>query len=160
MGLKQSAGLLMYRVVAQRLQVLLVHPGGPYFANKDLGSWTVPKGEVAPDEDLFATALREFQEETGIRPNGPFLTLSPIKQKGGKVVHVWAFKGDCDPSKLESNTFQMEWPPKSGHMVEFPEIDQAQFFDLETAAQKIIPAQIPLLEELDRKTKSDQAQIE
>src|SRR5471030_2159819 len=108
-----SAGLLMYRFRSGSLQVLLAHPGGPFFKNKDDGAWTVPKGEVEEGEDLLATAKREFAEETGIAPNGPFIELTPIRQKGGKIVHAWGFEGDCDPKAVVSNLFKMEWPPKS-----------------------------------------------
>lgn len=145
-----SAGLLMYRRRDGELQVLLVHPGGPFFQNKDSGAWTIPKGIAEPGEDLLAAAQREFQEETGIQPAGPFLALTPIKQKSGKSVHAWACAGDFDPTILVSNTFTLEWPPKSGRQKEFPEIDRAEFFDLESVRQKIIPAQMPFLTELEQ----------
>ena len=145
-----SAGLLMYRNNAGKLQVLLAHPGGPYFTSKDAGVWTIPKGEVEPGEDLLETAKREFEEETGITPRGPFLALTPIKQKGGKIVYAWAFKGDCNPSDIVSNTFTMEWPPKSGRQMSFPEIDRADFFDVATAMRKIKFGQEALIEELIR----------
>src|SRR5271166_6000667 len=147
---RTSAGLLMYRVQDGVLQLLLAHPGGPYFANKDDGAWTIPKGEPDADEDLLVTAQREFEEETGIRPIGPFIPLKPIKQKGGKVVHAWAFEGDCDPAATKSNTFTMEWPPKSGRQMEFPEIDRADFFDVATARRKLKAAQVAMIEELQR----------
>ncbi len=147
---KLSAGLLMYRIADGELEVLLAHPGGPFFRNKDEGAWSIPKGEPDPEEDLLAAARREFAEETGVTPAGPFQALSPVKQKGGKVVHAWAFLGDCDPVGLVSNTFPMEWPPKSGRQMEFPEIDKTEFFPLEIAKRKINPAQIPLLDELER----------
>ena len=131
------AGLLMYRIQDWIIQVLLAHPGGPFFRNKDDGSWSIPKGEPDADEDLMVTAQREFEEETGIEPTGPFIPLEPIKQKGGKIVHAWAFEGDCDPAAITSNTFTMEWPPKSGRQMEFPEINRAEFFDLDTARKKI-----------------------
>jgi len=140
----------MYRLVEGRLQVLLVHPGGPFFQKKDEGAWTIPKGEVEPGEDLLATARREFEEELGFAPKGEFTPLAPVKQKGGKVVHAWAFAGDCDPTAAKSNTFTIEWPPRSGRMTEFPEIDRAEFFDLDEAKRKINPAQVALLEELER----------
>src|SRR5207248_2343107 len=111
-----SAGLLMHRLHQGQPQVLLVHPGGPFFKSKDDGAWTIPKGEVEPDEDLLATAMREFEEETDIKPAGPFTALAPVKQKAGKVVHAWAFAGDCDPAAIVSNTFTLEWPPKSGQL--------------------------------------------
>ena len=143
-----SAGLLMYRTAANRLEVLLVHPGGPFFRNKDDGVWSIPKGEPNTEEDLLITAQREFEEETGLKPAGPFVLLKPVKQKGGKVVHAWVFEGDCDPAAIQSNTFTMEWPPRSGQQMEFPEVDRADFFDMDTATQKINPAQVGLLEEL------------
>ena len=144
-----SAGLLMYRVVGTESQVLLAHPGGPYFKNRDDGAWSIPKGEVESDEDLLEAAWREFEEETGVTPTGPFAALTPVKQKGGKVVHAWAFEGNCDPDAIFSNTFTMEWPPKSGRQMEFPEIDRARFFDLQTARCKINAAQTSLIEELE-----------
>ncbi|MEN6459565.1 MAG: NUDIX domain-containing protein [Thermoguttaceae bacterium] len=145
---RTSAGLLMYRL-GDGLEVLLAHPGGPYFAKKDDGAWTIPKGEPEPDEDLLVAAQREFEEETSLKPAGPFIPLKPIQQKGGKIVHAWAFQGDCDASTLRSNTFTMEWPPHSGLQVEFPEIDRSQFFDLATAKRKIKLAQAALIEELE-----------
>jgi predicted NUDIX family NTP pyrophosphohydrolase len=145
-----SAGLLMYRIHAGELQVLLAHPGGPFFTNKDDGAWTIPKGEVEPGEDdLLETAKREFEEETSITPTGPFTALTPVKQKGGKIVHAWAFKGDFEPSAFVSNTFTMEWPPRSGQQMKFPEIDRAEFFDLAAAKRKIKAGQEALLEELE-----------
>ena len=145
-----SAGLLMYRIQDGKLQVLLAHPGGPFFKNKDDGAWTIPKGEIEPGEDLLEAAKREFEEETGVTPTGPFIALTPIKQKGGKIVHAWAFKGDCDPSAIVSNTFTMEWPPKSGRQMEFPEIDRADFFDVAAAKRKIKAGQEALIEEIER----------
>lgn len=140
----------MYRMREGKLQVLLAHPGGPLFKNKDEDTWTIPKGELEPDEDMLATAIREFEEETGIKPNGPFVALQPIQQKGGKTVHAWAFEGDCDPTKIISNSFTMEWPPKSGRLLEFPEIDRADFFDVESAGRKIKGAQMPLVKECEQ----------
>jgi len=145
-----SAGLLMYRIHDGKMQVLLAHPGGPFFKNKDEDSWTIPKGEIESGEDMLEAAKREFEEETGFKPNGPFSALTPIKQKGGKIVHAWAFKGDCDPAKIVSNTFTMEWPPKSGQRMEFPEIDKADFFDVAAASRKIKAAQMVLIEECQR----------
>jgi len=144
-----SAGLLMYRIRDGVLQVLLAHPGGPLFRNKDEGAWSIPKGEIEPGEDLLDAAQREFEEETGIKPSGPFVPLASIQQKGGKIVHAWAFEGDCDPASIKSNTFTMEWPPRSGQQGEFPEIDRAAFFDLETAKRKIKAAQWGLVTELE-----------
>jgi predicted NUDIX family NTP pyrophosphohydrolase len=145
-----SAGLLMYRVAGGDLQVLLVHPGGPFFRNKDEGAWSIPKGEVDPGEERLEAAKREFEEELGVTPGGPFTPLSPVKQKGGKTVHAWAFQGDCDPQAIVSNTFTMEWPPRSGRQAEFPEIDRAEFFDTATARRKINAAQAGLIDELER----------
>lgn len=143
-----SAGLLMYRVQEGVLQVLLVHPGGPFFRNKDDGAWSIPKGEPHGDEDLLITAQREFAEETGLTPQGPFVPLKPIRQKGGKTVHAWAFPGDCDPRTLRSNTFAMEWPPKSGRQAEFPEVDRGEFFGVAAAKKKIKAGQEALIDEL------------
>jgi predicted NUDIX family NTP pyrophosphohydrolase len=143
-----SAGLLMYRIKDGTVQFLLVHPGGPLFENKDDGVWSIPKGEPNPDEDLLLTARREFEEETGLRPTGPFIPLEPVQQKGGKIVHAWAFEGDCDPTLLQSNTFTMEWPPHSGRQMEFPENDRAEFFDLAAAKRKINAGQEGLIEQL------------
>jgi predicted NUDIX family NTP pyrophosphohydrolase len=144
-----SAGLLMFRRKGDVPQVLLAHPGGPLWAKKDLGAWTIPKGEGAPDEDLLATARREFEEETGFRPQGPFHPLGSVKQRAGKVVHAWAFEDDVDPAALRSNTFSMEWPPRSGQWHDFPEVDRAEFFDLDEARRRINPAQALLLDALE-----------
>ena len=141
----------MFRKRNNELQFLLVHPGGPFWKNKDAGAWTIPKGEIEEGEDALAAARREFEEELGVKAEGEFIELTAIKQKGGKVVQAWAFEGDCDPSQIKSNSFQMEWPPKSGKMAEFPEVDRAEFFELEEAKGKINAAQIALLEELGRK---------
>jgi predicted NUDIX family NTP pyrophosphohydrolase len=144
-----SAGLLMFRRRDGQLEVLLVHPGGPFFAKKDEGAWTIPKGEAAPDEDLLTRAQIEFEEELGFRPHGNWIELGSIKQKGGKTVHAWAFEGDLpDSFKLKSNTFEIEWPPRSGKRKQFPEIDRTEFFPQEIARQKINPAQIILLDRL------------
>lgn len=145
---KISAGILLYRIRDDKLEVLLVHPGGPLFTNKDAGAWSIPKGETDGEEDLLAVARRELAEETGLKPDGPFAALKPIKQKGGKIVHAWATAGDCDPAQLKSNTFTLQWPPRSGRMQEFPEVDRAEFFDLATAKEKINAAQTGLLDEL------------
>jgi predicted NUDIX family NTP pyrophosphohydrolase len=145
---KISAGLLLYRIRDGALEFLLVHPGGPFSKNKDAGAWTIPKGEIADHEEPLAAAVREFEEELGFKPSGPFVELTPIKQKGGKVVHAWAFQGDCDPTQIKSNSFSMEWPPRSGKQAEFPEVDRAEFFNLEEAKKKINSAQVSFLEEL------------
>jgi predicted NUDIX family NTP pyrophosphohydrolase len=138
----------MYRIKDGVLQVLLAHPGGPYFVKKDEAAWSIPKGEPDTDEDLVVAAQREFEEETGIKPTGPFTPLKPIQQKGGKIVHAWAFEGDYDPAALKSNTFTMEWPPKSARQMEFPEIDRAEFFDLATARKKIKAGHEAFIDEL------------
>jgi predicted NUDIX family NTP pyrophosphohydrolase len=145
---RTSAGLLVYRHSDRGLEVLLVHPGGPFWANKDLGAWTIPKGEVNPGEDLLATAQREFKEETGYDARGPFAPLAPVKQKSGKIVHAWACTGDFDAAGCKSNSFRMEWPAKSGKWAEFPEVDCAEYFPLDVAATKINPAQVAFLQEL------------
>lgn len=145
---RRSAGLLMYRMRDGVVEVLLAHPGGPFFQKKDEGAWTIPKGEPDADEELFAAALREFAEETDIQPTGPFLPLKPVQQKGDKVVHAWACEGDCDVAAIVSNTFAMEWPPHCGRQQEFPEVDRAEWFDLATARRKIKAGQEGLLEEL------------
>lgn len=150
-----SAGLLMYRRCDGKLQILLAHPGGPFFKNKDDGAWSIPKGEIGTDEDVLEAAKREFQEETGIKAEGPFVALTAVKQKAGKIVHAWAFEGDCDPSKIVSNTFTIEWPPRSGKQTEFPEIDRAEFFDVSTAKRKINAAQVALIDELEKIVKNE-----
>jgi predicted NUDIX family NTP pyrophosphohydrolase len=144
---KISAGLLMYRPgIVPR--VLLVHPGGPFWRKKDEGAWTIPKGEIEAKEDLLVAAIREFNEETGLEPVEPFLSLGQVKQKSGKMLHAWAFAGDCDPTQIHSNTFEIEWPPKSGRKQEFPEVDRADFFDLPTARRKILAYELPFLDRL------------
>ena len=153
--LKVSAGLLMYRVRDGALEVLLAHPGGPLFANKDEGAWSIPKGQLDGDETPLDAARREFEEETGLTPTAPFHALTPVTQKSGKVVHAWAFEGDCDPSAIRSNTFTMVWPPWSGRRREFPEIDRAAFFGRGEAARKINPRQRPFLEELQALVAAD-----
>ncbi|HLH52793.1 MAG TPA: NUDIX domain-containing protein [Verrucomicrobiae bacterium] len=147
---KQSAGLLLYRKRHGQLEFLLVHPGGPFWKNKDLGAWTIPKGEIAPGEEPLAAARREVREELGFEPEGPWVELIPIQQKAGKQVSAWAVETNWDPSALKSNTFKLEWPPRSGNFQDFPEVDQAAFFSLERARTRINPAQIPLLEDLAR----------
>lgn len=139
----------MYRRRGGGLEVLLVHPGGPFWAGKDLGAWSIPKGQIEPHEGLLAAAVREFAEETGLSAAGPFLELTPVRQKGGKVVLAWAFEGDCDASRLISNSVRMQWPPGSGRVLEFSEIDKMQWFPIEEARQKINPAQSALLDELE-----------
>lgn len=156
---KQSAGLLMYRRSQKGLEVLLVHPGGPFWRKRDLGVWTIPKGLVEPGEDLFYTACREFTEETSLIPQAPYLELPEIKQSS-KRVKAWAFEGDCDPSQIHSNTFEIEWPPKSGKIQVFPEVDRADWFLTETAKRYILKAQIPLLESLQAKLPPPELKID
>lgn len=144
---KNSAGILLYRHVGAELQVLLVHPGGPFWARKDAGAWSIPKGEIDEEEGL-AAARREFHEELGAEVEGDFVALTPVRQRSGKIVAAWAVEGDFDPGALRSNTFQIEWPPRSGKMAEFPEVDRAGWFGMAEARQKLLPAQVPLLDEL------------
>jgi predicted NUDIX family NTP pyrophosphohydrolase len=144
----ESAGLLLYRKERGVIEVLLVLPGGPFWARKDSGSWTIPKGEVDPGEDRLAAARREFREETGFAPAGAPVPLTPVKQRGGKVVHAWAVAGDWDPSRISSNTFTLEWPPKSGRLSQFPEVDRAEWFELAEARRKILLGLVPLLDQL------------
>jgi predicted NUDIX family NTP pyrophosphohydrolase len=146
--MKRSAGILLYRLVNNLPEVFLVHPGGPFFRNKDEGFWTVPKGEPVGEEELIETAFREFEEETGVLPKGKPTPLLPIVQKGGKEVNCWALEGDLDPSLLVSNTFELEWPPKSGNFSSFPEIDRGAWFSLTEARKKINQMQVSFLEEL------------
>lgn len=148
MAKRESAGILMYRKCDSSVEVFLVHPGGPYWANKDAGSWSIPKGEFAADEDSLSAAQREFQEETGIRAKGNFIPLNPLKQAGGKLVHAWAVEGDCDARKITSNTFSLEWPPRSGKRQQFPEVDRAEWFPVEVAKEKILKGQAGFLDEL------------
>jgi predicted NUDIX family NTP pyrophosphohydrolase len=148
MAKKESAGLLMYRVRNSALEVFLVHLGGPYWAKKDLGAWSIPKGEFRAEEDRLDAAKREFREETGLAPEGNFIPLSPIKQTGGKTVYGWAVRGDCDARTIASNTFTIEWPPRSGRRQEFPEVDRAEWFAIEAAKEKILKGQVGFLEEL------------
>jgi predicted NUDIX family NTP pyrophosphohydrolase len=145
---KQSAGLLLFRERSGHLEVLLVHPGGPFWKNKDDGAWSIPKGEFSGDEDPLAAARREFEEETGFRAEGEAIALRPLKQAGGKVVHAWTLRGDLDAEAIRSNTFLLEWPPKSGRRQEFPEVDRATWFPLDVARRKILQGQVGFLEQL------------
>jgi predicted NUDIX family NTP pyrophosphohydrolase len=145
---KISAGVLLYRRRGDDLEVLLVHPGGPFWARKDLGAWSLPKGEIGPDEDPRAAAIRELEEETGFTIDGELRALRPVRQPGGKTILAWAVEGDCDPAQLRSNHFSMEWPPRSGKQKEFPEVDRAEWFGLEEARRRILAGQAPLLDEL------------
>jgi predicted NUDIX family NTP pyrophosphohydrolase len=146
---KQSAGILLYRVRGRAVEVLLVHPGGPFWARKDLGAWSIPKGEYEPGDDPLAVALREFEEETGHPPPRAGLReLGVVRQRGGKVLTAWAAAGDLDAAAITSNTFTLEWPPRSGVRREFPEVDRAGWFDLDTAREKLLAAQRDLLDRL------------
>ena len=149
---KRSAGILLYRLATRDVEVFLAHPGGPYWTRKDLGAWTIPKGEIDEGEDPLEAAKREFEEEIGIRLEGAFHALTPVRQKGGKLVLAWAVEGDCDAAKVRSNVFTMEWPPKSGKQAEFPEVDRAAWFSMDEARAKILPSQLPLLDELRGQT--------
>ncbi|MGQ9662664.1 MAG: NUDIX domain-containing protein [Kiritimatiellia bacterium] len=145
-----SAGLLMYRFRGEILEVFLVHPGGPLYAKKDIGVWSIPKGLVEAGEDLQQTAVREFVEETGIRPQGTLLPLGSVVQRSGKLVHAWAFEGEWEQSQgIRSNLFEMEWPPRSGKRVSFPEVDRAAFFPASEAKEKILPAQRIFIDRLE-----------
>jgi predicted NUDIX family NTP pyrophosphohydrolase len=145
---KKSAGLLMYRRLQGGLEIFLVHPGGPFWAGKDKGAWSVPKGEYAPGEDPFEVAKREFQEETGFQASGEFIPLTPLKQPSGKIISAWALEGDCDAASIRSNTFSMEWPPRSGKQQDFLEVDRAGWFAIPAAKEKILKGQVPFLDEL------------
>jgi predicted NUDIX family NTP pyrophosphohydrolase len=147
---KTSAGLLLYRRRQGVPEVFLVHPGGPFWAKKDAGAWSIPKGEAAPGEDLLSAARREFQEETGLDIDGDFRELAPVRQPSGKRVHAWAAEADLDADAIHSNSFEMEWPPRSGQRQEFPEVDRAAWFDLPTARNKITKGQLSLLDQLER----------
>jgi predicted NUDIX family NTP pyrophosphohydrolase len=148
---RRSAGILLYRRRGDSFEVLLGHPGGPFFGRKDAGSWSVPKGEPGPEEaDLAATARREFEEETGHPvPDGPLIDLGSVTQRGGKVVHAWAAEGDLDPATAQSNTFSFEWPPLSGKVRTYPEIDRVEWFGPAEARRRIKDAQIPLIDRLE-----------
>ena len=148
MATKTSAGLLLYRVRGDELEVFLVHPGGPFWAKKDAGAWSIPKGEIGEGEDPLQAAIREFTEETGFSVSGDFLPLRPLRQPSGKVVHAWAVESDCDAAELRSNTFSMMWPPKSGRMQEFPEVDRAAWFGIAEAKERILAGQAAFLDEL------------
>lgn len=145
---KTSAGLLMFRRRHETIEVFLVHPGGPFWGKKDLGAWSISKGEYLADEDPLLAAMRELAEETGLQPGTAFIELTPIKQAGGKVVRAWAFEGDADPTVITSNSFSMEWPPHSGQQQNFPEVDRAAWFSIEEAKERILKGQVPLLVEL------------
>ena len=152
---KKTAGLLLYRIRGSAVEVFLVHPGGPFWAKKDEGAWSIPKGEFADDEQPLSAAKREFQEETGFSMEGNFMALATLKQRSGKLVYAWALEGDCDAGAIKSNLFSMEWPPRSGKRQEYPEVDRASWFTLESAKRRIVPGQIAFLEELQQMLDSD-----
>src|SRR2546428_12407667 len=145
---KKTAGLLLYRIRGSAVEVFLVHPGGPFWAKKDLGAWSIPKGEFDDQEDGRDAARREFAEETGFTVSGDLIPLGARRQAGGKTVHAWAVQGDCDPASLISNTFPIEWPPRSGRIQQFPEVDRAGWFDLDSARTKLNPGQVAFLDDL------------
>jgi predicted NUDIX family NTP pyrophosphohydrolase len=145
---KQSSGILLYRFREGEIEVLLIHPGGPFWKNKDAAAWSIPKGEIEADDDPLETAVRELEEEIGLKAKGKFLPLISVRQAGGKLVHCFALNQDFDTSELKSNNFSLEWPPRSGKFQEFPEVDRAEWFDPETATKKIIPAQANLIDQL------------
>src|SRR5262245_32474483 len=145
---KRSAGILMYRRAGGEVEVLLVHPGGPFWAKKDLGAWSIPKGEYAAGEEPLVVAAREFEEETGARPSGGFLPLGEVVQPGRKLVSAWAVEGDFDVGALKSNLFELEWPPKSGRVASFPEVDRAEWFSIDEARRKILSGQSPFIDRL------------
>jgi predicted NUDIX family NTP pyrophosphohydrolase len=147
---KRSAGILLFRRIGPEPEVLLVHPGGPFWKNKDEGAWSIPKGEYDQNEDPLAAAKRELEEETGLRPAGDFISLGEVRQSGAKTVTAWAVEGTCDAANIRSNTFSMSWPPGSSELREFPEVDRAEWFALEIARRKILKGQTELLERLAR----------
>jgi predicted NUDIX family NTP pyrophosphohydrolase len=149
--MKRSAALLVYKRSKIGIEVFLVHPGGPFWAKKDLGAWSIPKGEFDDTEDGLAAAKREFLEEVGQAVDGTFIALTPVKQRGGKMVHAWAVEDEVDPAAVRSNEFEMEWPPRSGRTARFPEVDRGQWFPMTEAFQRILTAQAPILEELQAK---------
>lgn len=154
MAKKTSAGLLMYRIVSGNLELFLSHPGGPHYQHKDDGHWGIPKGEIEAGEELFDTALREFEEETGIKPEGTYIDLGEIQQKGGKIVHAWAFANNWQGVLQQKSFVDIEWPPHSGRMITIPEIDKAQFFTVEMAQKKIKDAQAAFIDRLIQKLAS------
>ena len=158
---KKSAGLLLFRETSRGLEVLLVHPGGPFWANRDEGVWSIPKGELEDDEDLLAAARREFEEETGFEAgSGEVIPLEPLRQTSGKIVYAWARRRDLDPADLKSNSFSMEWPPQSGRQQEFPEVDRAAWLPIESARRKIVKGQAGFLTQLEQMLASARASPE
>ena len=153
-GSKRSAGLIMFRKLESEIEVFLVHPGGPFWANKDRGAWTLPKGEYSAEEEPLVAAQREFHEETSFVPQGPFLELGSIRQRSGKIVSAWAFEGDCVPDALISNTCEIEWPPRSGRRLEIPEIDRGRWFSINEASEYMREEQRELLRRLSESARS------
>ena len=149
----KSAGLLLYRLSSNELEVLLIHPGGPFWAKKDLGAWSIPKGEFDDDENALDAAIREMEEESGKKVEGNFIELTPVRIKSGKTIYAWAIENEFDPADLKSNFFEIEWPPKSGIKKSFPEVDKAEWFKVDEAKVKINAGQVPLIVELERKIK-------
>lgn len=149
--MKKTAGILLFRLADERPVVFLVHPGGPFWVKKDEGSWSIPKGEFGEDENPLDAARRELQEETGILAEGSFIELTPVRQKSGKIIYPWALQQDADPLSITSNFFEMEWPPKSGIKQSFPEIDRAAWFEFPEAKKKLVPGQVAILDELEKK---------
>src|SRR6185503_14204738 len=147
MAKKTSAGLLLYRRCPE-LEVFLVHPGGPFWARKDAGAWSIPKGEIEDGEDMLQAAKREFTEETGFTISGEFRSLDPLKQPSGKIIYAWAIEADCDPGQIRSNSFSLEWPPKSGKIQQYPEVDRAAWFNIAEARNKILAGQVGFIEQL------------
>jgi predicted NUDIX family NTP pyrophosphohydrolase len=147
---KKSAGIVLYRYRDSTLEIFLVHPGGPFWKNKDSGAWSIPKGEFDAREDPLQAARREFHEETGCSVDGSFIALGPVRQAGGKIVHAWAVEGDCEAESISSNSFTIEWPPRSRQRKEFPEVDRAGWFSLQLAREKILKGQLMLLDKLQR----------
>jgi predicted NUDIX family NTP pyrophosphohydrolase len=148
---KTSAGIVLYRVISGELEIFLVHPGGPFWAKRDRGSWSIPKGEIIEGAEPLETAKREFLEETGSPIDGVFTALTPLRQPGGKLILAWGVSGDIDASSIKSNTFSMEWPPRSGTQQDFPEVDRGAWFSLPDACEKILPGQLGFLDELRQK---------
>jgi predicted NUDIX family NTP pyrophosphohydrolase len=145
---KRSSGILLYRFQSHGIEFFLVHPGGPFWAKKDAGAWSIPKGEFDESEDAIEAARREFHEETGLTVDGDLRALTPLKQPSGKLVYAWALEGDCDAAAITSNTFSMEWPPKSGVSQDFPEVDRAAWFDVSAAREKLLPGQLGFIDEV------------
>lgn len=148
---KKSAGILLYRFNNEETEIFLVHPGGPFWAKKDFGAWSIPKGEFEEGENPLYAAKREMEEETGIKVSGEFIELTPVKQNSGKLIYAWAVEGNFNAAEIKSNTFEIEWPPKSGMKKSFPEVDKAAWFNIDEAKKKISEGQLPLINEIKTK---------